>query len=294
MDEYTRRTRAWLEDIYAGPAGGVYEPHSPVHGFDARSRHLGTYCHMFAILGEIAQYEFGNCLEVGAGEGFLADLIRRVFGVPVAAVDLSLWANRRARAVFGLPTAVGEARQLPFADDAVDLVVSINTLEHIADIALAFSELQRVARGVVVIGMPHALRPGEREASGGAAPHAHVSVLTRAEMRRLFGPQARIRGSLSRVVRPLYALAAQDDVSGRPEYAFLRRLPCRPLYGAAYAWARRGDARRAVRRLCRLERFASRRAAGRTYESIIVRELAGVRRRQRPVPDEVLLEELLR
>lgn len=294
MDEYTRRTRAWLDDIYTGPPSGEYVPHSPVYGFDPRSQYLGTYGHLFAILTEIAAYEFDNCLEVGAGEGFLADLIRRVFGVPVAAVDLSLAASRRARDVFDLANCVGEARQLPFKSGSVDLVVSINTLEHIADIALAFSELKRVARGVVVVGMPHAARPGERESAEDGEPHAHVSVLTRAEMRRLFGPQARIRGSLSRFVRPLYAFAASDDVSDRPGYRFLRRSPVRPFYRLVRRLAASLDARRVVRHLCRIERAASRWSSQRTYESIVVCGLEGARRRAQPIPAGRILDELLR
>ncbi len=294
MDEYTRRTRAWLEDIYAGPADGEYVPHSPIYGFDPRSQYLGTYCHLYSILREMAHYDFDSCLEVGAGEGFLADLIRRVFEVPVAAVDLSFRASQRARQTFGLDNAVGEARQLPFRDHCVDLVVSINTLEHIADVASAFGELMRVARGVAVIGMPHASRPGEREPIDAGEPHAHVSILTRAEMRRLFGPTAKIRGSLSRWVRPMYALAASDDVSGRPGYERLRRWPWRPLYRLARWRAGRSDAHRVVERLCRLEQVASRTLSAQTYESIVVRELPGVRRRSKPVSEQKILEELLR
>lgn len=292
MDAYTRRTRDWLEAIYEGPPGIPYAPHSPVHGFDPQSRYIGTYCHLFAVLREVSRYEFGSCLEVGSGEGFLSSRIGRLFGVPTVGVDLAWRVCARAGEFFRLPCAVGEARQLPFRDKSVDLVVSVNTLEHIADVAAAFAELRRVARVAVIVGMPHASRPEERESDD--EPHAHVSVLTRAEMRGLFGPEARIRGSLSRLARPLYALAASDDLAARPGWEGLRRGPRRWLYAAARAWARRGDARRTVARLCRLEERWSRRWSRRTYESIVTRELEGARRRERPPSDDEILAELLR
>lgn len=292
MDPYTARTRAWLDAIYEGPPGIPYVPHSPVHGFEPRARYIGTYCHLFAILSELSRYEFDSCLEVGSGEGFLAEAIRRLFGVPVLGVDLSHRVCRRARDFFALPAAVGEATALPFADAAVELVVSLNTLEHVPDIAAAWRELRRVGRGVVVAGLPHARRAGERESA--EEPHAHVSLLTHAEMRQLFGPEARLRGSLSRLVRPLYAVAASDDVSQREGYRGLNRPGLRALYGAV---RRLGDAvgrRRAVAGLCRLEDFASRRWPRATYESIVVAAGPRARPRRAPLPADRILEALLR
>jgi SAM-dependent methyltransferase len=294
MDEYTRRTRDWLDGIFAGPVDGPYLPHSPINGFDPHSQYIGTYCHLFSVLSEIARYEFDSCIEVGAGEGFLAEVIRKLFGVPVAAVDLSWWANRRARETFGIANAVAEARELPFKDRCTDLVVSVNTLEHLVDLPDVVAELTRITRGVMVIGMPHA-RPGSEQAVvNPSEPHAHVSVPSRAEMHRLFGEPARITGSLSPVVRPLYALAARDDVTAKTRYEWMRIGLAGVLYKAARAVGRRCEPRRVVRGLCHLERAAARILSSRTYESIIVRELADVRRRPRPLPAATILATLLR
>jgi SAM-dependent methyltransferase len=291
MDAYTRRTRDWLEAIYGGPPGLPYTPHSPVRGFEPSSRYIGTYCHLFAVLREMARYDFGSCLEVGAGEGFLSARIRGLFGVRATALDLSWRVCARAREFFDLPCAVGEARQLPFADKSVDVVVSVNTLEHIADVAAVFAELERIARSAVIIGMPHARRPGQAESD--QQPHAHVSMLTPPQMRDIFGREAHIRQSLSWLARPLYGLAARDDPATRPGYETLRRWP-RWVHGVASRIARQGDARRTVAWLCRLEERWSRRWPRWTYESIIVRELEGARRRPSPPSDEDILRELLR
>ena len=293
MDEHTRRTREWLDAIFAGPAHRTYIPHSPILGFDPRSDYLGTYCHVFAILTEMARYDFKSCLEVGAGEGFLSDVIRRVFGVPVAAVDLSWSANRRAREALGLMNVVGEARELPFKNGCVDLVVSVNTLEHVLDVGSAFAELARVARGVAIIGMPHAAPWQPKDAVDVNEPHAHVSMLTRSEMHAVFGESARIRGSLSRLVRPLYALAARDDITAKPRYARLKRLPLRAAYQAARWIGSRVDARALIRGLCRLDRAMSSALPAQTYESIIVRELSATPRRI-PLSADAILAAMLR
>jgi SAM-dependent methyltransferase len=292
MDDYTRRTRDWLEGIYEGAPGVPYVPHSPVFGFKPLSRYIGTYCHLFAVMREIAPYEVGSCLEVGCGEGFLSSLIRRLFGARVAGVDLSHRVCGRAAEYFNLPCAVSEATALPFRDGSFDLVVSINTLEHIADLAGAYAELRRVSRGLVVVGMPHASRPGKEESAD--EPHAHVSLPTRAEMRTIFGRRARIRGSLSRMARPLYVLAARDDISTRVGYERLGRGLGRAVYALTRRAALAFDARRTVAWLCRREDRWSRRWSGPTYESIIVSEVAPPRRASRGLSDEAILSELLR
>jgi SAM-dependent methyltransferase len=292
MDAYTRRTRDWLDGIFAGPPGQPYTPHSPVHGFEPLARYIGTYSHVFAVLRELGRFEFDRCLDVGSGEGFLAEMVRRVFRVPVVGVDLSHRVCRRAAEFFAVPAAVGEVLHLPFGGESVDLVISTNTLEHVADVAAAYAELRRVARGVIVVGLPHARRPGEGESD--AEPHAHLSMLTQAEMQRVFGGNAVVRGSLSRLARPLYALAAQDDVSGLAGYRPLQSAWIRPLYRLVRALAGRLNARRMVAWLCRLDDRWSRRWPTQAYESIVVDALAGARRRVTPMSDGAILRELLR
>lgn len=292
MDDYTRRTREWLDAIYAGPPGVPYMPHSPVHGFDPQGRYIGTYCHLYAVLRALAPYEIGSCLEVGCGEGFLASLIERIFGAKVTGIDLSWRVCRRADEYWQLPCAVAEALHLPFADASFDVVVSINTLEHIADLAGAYAELRRVARAVVLVGLPHASPVNRAESE--TEPHAHLSMLSRAELQRVFGPGARLSGSLSRLARPFYAVAARDDVSQRPGFEHLARGWRRLAYGAARSVGSAFDPRAIVAHLCRVEEGLSRIAPDLTIETISLEELARVRRRPAPISNQVVLGELLR
>jgi hypothetical protein len=59
----------------------------------------------------------------------------------------------RARAI-GLEAQVGDARALPFEDDSFDTVLLAETLEHLENPGLAWSEACRVARGRVIMTVP--------------------------------------------------------------------------------------------------------------------------------------------
>jgi hypothetical protein len=113
-------------------------------------------------------------------------------------------------------------------------------------------------------------------------------------MQRVFGAEARLSGSLSRLARPLYAVAARDDVSQRAGFEHLGRGWRGTLYSAARSVGRRLDARSTVARLCRLEERLSQAWPDFTYETIAVRELAGVRRRAHALGSEAILAQLLR
>lgn len=293
MDEYTRQTRAWLEEIYAGPPPGFgpYVPHSPIHGLSLRAQYLGTYVHLYAVLRQLSKYEFSSVLDVGAGEGFLTRVIEDIFGAHCVAVDLSLQACRRARErVRDVVSA--DATQLPFQAKAIDVVVSVNTLEHIRPIQEAVSELRRVARNLLVVALPHTRTGTERELP--VTPHAHVSMLTRAEMHLLFGPRARIYPSLSRIVRPLYAFLAEDDIREQPRYRWLARPPWNAMYTLARAVGRALPRRTMLRWLCQVEYVFAQLLPWWTYESIVVVELEQARPRKPRVSSRRLLEVLLR
>lgn len=292
MDDYTRRTRAWLEQLYAGPppGWGDYAPHTPMRGFSPQARYLGTYAHTYAVLRHLGRYEFESCLDVGGGEGFLGALVRRIFRAQVTTVDLALQACRRARQA-RVSAVCAEALALPFSEGSFDVVLSVNTLEHVPEVAEAYRELCRVARCLVVIGIPPARRGQRSELPD--TPHAHVSLLPRPQMQLVFGPEARLCGSLSFLCRVLYPFVAEDDVRTAERYRWLSRPPWSWVYGALHGAGRRVDRRRSVAWLCRVESFVSHVFPWWTYETLIVRELGGARRRSRPLGSDAILRELL-
>jgi protein-L-isoaspartate(D-aspartate) O-methyltransferase len=88
-------------------------------------------------------------LDVGCGKGFLLyDFTQAVPGVSVTGLDVSEYAIAHAKEEVRPFLQHGHARQLPFADDSFDLVVSINTLHNLYNYELfdALKEIERVGR----------------------------------------------------------------------------------------------------------------------------------------------------
>jgi len=96
----------------------------------------------------------GWALEVGCGEGVIAQRLARRFGA-VAALDLPD-AGLRAdwRGAGGPRFLHANAHQLPFGDDQFDLVVAAEVLEHLPDPAQGLAEMARVSRRHLVVSVP--------------------------------------------------------------------------------------------------------------------------------------------
>jgi SAM-dependent methyltransferase len=100
-----------------------------------------------------------SVLDVASGEGFGSALLGRVAS-QVVGIDVSVEAVRHASANYGSDTvsfSVGDCVDMPISDASVDVVVSFETLEHIADQDRFLSEVKRVLRpgGVLAISTPN-------------------------------------------------------------------------------------------------------------------------------------------
>jgi SAM-dependent methyltransferase len=84
-------------------------------------------------------------LEVGGGQGELAERIVRELAVSLAFVDQSERMVELARAR-GLDAQVGDVQSLPFADGSFDVAVAAWMLYHARDVDRALGELARVLR----------------------------------------------------------------------------------------------------------------------------------------------------
>ena len=88
-------------------------------------------------------------LDVGCGKGFLLyDLTQACPGVEVAGIDVSQYAIDHAKDEVKPFLQVCSAAKLPFDDQSVDFVLSINTLHNLYNYELydALKEIQRVGR----------------------------------------------------------------------------------------------------------------------------------------------------
>ncbi len=95
-----------------------------------------------------------STLDVGCGEGFVLRALGEAAG-RVYACDLSPTAVEACRAaVPGVEAQVASATDLPYDDDAFDVVICLEVLEHLDDPSVAVRELARVSRGHLVLSVP--------------------------------------------------------------------------------------------------------------------------------------------
>ncbi len=95
------------------------------------------------------------CLDVGCGTGLHAKLLKENKRCDVYGMDLSNSMARSANKSIGVPFALrGSAVGIPYKDNTIDVVYTINVLHHLVDrdvIERAISEMARVSKRYVVI-----------------------------------------------------------------------------------------------------------------------------------------------
>jgi SAM-dependent methyltransferase len=156
---------------------GIYLAHQPIYGF--RSGHcepdlMERYIRTYGVLVELAGGSLKSLLDVGAAEGYKAELARRLLGPRVVICDLSVEACKRGREIYGLDATAADIHRLPFADESFDVVLCSETLEHVSDVDAAVSELLRVARAAVLITVPHDPPEVVESARRDRVPHGHI------------------------------------------------------------------------------------------------------------------------
>jgi SAM-dependent methyltransferase len=197
MNQHTESARAWLDRRYSRDSQGGYLAHQPIHGLRTE-RAEPNWILRFARTGRLLELlhtlEFDSVLDVGGGEGYLAALVRDLFGAgTVHSSDLSAQACLRAREIFGIRGAAADSNRLPFADRSYDVVLCSEVLEHLSRPVLAISELARIARKYVVVTTAEFCPAGELERGlrgltlDRSYPHSEVNWFTAGDFRGLLG-----------------------------------------------------------------------------------------------------------
>jgi 2-polyprenyl-3-methyl-5-hydroxy-6-metoxy-1,4-benzoquinol methylase len=121
-------------------------------------------------------------LDIACGSGYgsklLANTAKQVYGV-----DISETAVAYAQTHFGashVSYQVGSGTDLPLGDGSVDVVVTFETIEHIADYRRFMSEAKRVLKpgGLMILSTPNDLEFAEGN-------HFHIHEFTRDELKSL-------------------------------------------------------------------------------------------------------------
>lgn len=173
--------------------------------------------HRYAMVLEVVKEK--KVLDVACGEGYgsfmMADVARSVDGV-----DISAEAVRHATSNYrksNLSFQQGSATNLDFSDASFDVVVSFETIEHLAEQAQMLAEIRRVLRpnGIFIVSSPN--RPIYSEESGEHNEY-HVKELDFQEFDDLLRSQFSSieyfgqRISMGSVIQPLHGAATAARV----------------------------------------------------------------------------------
>jgi SAM-dependent methyltransferase len=96
-----------------------------------------------AVFDAVAEAQPRRVLEVGGGEGELAERITTELGAELVGVDQSERMVELQRAK-GIDACIGDVQDLPFADGEFDLALAAWMLYHVPDLDRGLSELARV------------------------------------------------------------------------------------------------------------------------------------------------------
>lgn len=98
--------------------------------------------------------ENSKILDVGCAKGFmLYDFTQLIPGISVSGIDISDYAIREAKPEIKPFVQVANAIELPYQDNAFDVVFSINTLHNLEreQLVIALKEVMRVSKGKAFI-----------------------------------------------------------------------------------------------------------------------------------------------
>jgi len=133
------------------PTGNSYDKYASTNPIEKRLM-SGFFTSLDDLLPDRAPH---RVLEVGMGEGEVTDRVRRRYpDAELMGVDLPDPELARSWKEKGLIGTYADIGALPFPDDAFDLVLGIEVLEHVPDPEAAMREVARVGRGAVLLSVP--------------------------------------------------------------------------------------------------------------------------------------------
>jgi len=97
------------------------------------------------ILKYVKKIKAKKVLDIGCGDGFLGNKIKRSVNCEIYGTDISESALKQARSK-GLKTKQTNSEKLPFKDNTFDLVVAGEIIEHLVDPDLFLQEINRVLK----------------------------------------------------------------------------------------------------------------------------------------------------
>lgn len=194
------------------------------HIFDKRYNSpfwLRRYAHRTLYERILRHVEPGQTvLDAGCGDGSLSLLIARkkaiVTGLDMSVQNVTAARSKSSELCLQATFMVGDAEELPFADNSFDLVVSSHVIEHLPDPMKGLRELRRVTRNHAVIAMPTCLSPAAWALLGG-------DIYWKLSKRSLYAVPLGFCRVLEALVRGREG--AQEGYAGKDELPHVWRFP---------------------------------------------------------------------
>lgn len=132
---------------------------------------------------------------LGLGSALLAKTAQKVFGVDVDQNSIA-YARKQYQNNPRLTFQVGEANKLPFPDNFFDLIVSLETIEHVADYSGFLAESQRIlkADGLLILSTPDRETTKKILIDIAYQNPFHLHEFSRQELKELLGQRFEIKG----------------------------------------------------------------------------------------------------
>lgn len=140
------------EGIVRNVPGNSYDKHGSKNPIVRRlMRHFHD-----RVIESVGSFAPSQILDVGCGEGRTTRIVHGALSAEVVGVDLEEAVVRQAsRATGDVRFLTASVFDLPFSDDAFDVVLATEVLEHVDTPLMAVGEMMRVARQAVVVTVPH-------------------------------------------------------------------------------------------------------------------------------------------
>lgn len=132
-----------------------------VRNFRTREEYVLHLIHSFAYVQACILAENKTVLDLGCNTGYgsviLSKVAKKVVGVDVS--ERAISTSKKQHGHLGIDFQLIDGKQLPFADNEFDMIISCQVIEHIVDYNIYFNELKRVLSplGIVIFTTPNAL-----------------------------------------------------------------------------------------------------------------------------------------
>jgi SAM-dependent methyltransferase/uncharacterized protein YbaR (Trm112 family) len=224
---------AAAEDFLRAAGDAILDPGRRVYNAAGDPQHLTRYefqrvLRKLAIFRWLERFRFESFIDVASGWDHYPRLVEERYGVPALYSDFVHAVNVPRDAGSGkLDRAITlNAARLPFPDDAFDVVLCSEVLEHLVRPVEVLAELRRVARRYVVVTSLEALSVGRlrRWCAQGwvevGGPHVERNFLLLPELEAIFGPDVLHESLFHGPALPASPFAAEDVQA--PAYAAIR------------------------------------------------------------------------